>query len=212
MTDDLIARLSADLRPVSPRALQRKLLLALLIGLVLTIALTFSVLDLRPDIKLALSASIFWIKFGYTLGLGLVGTWAVERLSRPGSSARWPTILAAVIVIVVASLAMVGYQHAPLDARAAMVWGTSAMVCPFLIAGLSIPVLAAILLAMRQLAPTRLELAGAAAGLMAGGLGAWVYSFHCPESGLPFLAIWYSLGIIVEMGLGALLGRFILRW
>jgi cytochrome oxidase assembly protein ShyY1 len=37
-------------------------------------------------------------------------------------------------------------------------------------------------------------------------------SFHCPEAGLPFLAIWYSLGIAAAATVGALLGKTLLRW
>ena len=55
-------------------------------------------------------------------------------------------------------------------------------------------------------------LAGLSAGLMAGALGAWVYSFHCTESGMPFLALWYSLGIAAVMLVGAIAGRLLLRW
>jgi hypothetical protein len=66
--------------------------------------------------------------------------------------------------------------------------------------------------ALRQLAPTRLTLAGALAGLFAGGAGAFVYAFHCPETAAPFVALWYSAGILLTAGLGALLGPRLLRW
>ena len=64
-------------------------------------------------------------------------------------------------------------------------------------------------------APRRANQAGlgrAAVGLAAGALGAWVYSFHCTEGGLPFLALWYSLGIAAVTAAGALAGRVLLRW
>ena len=44
-----------------------------------------------------------------------------------------------------------------------------------------LPVFVATLWAMKGLAPTRLALAGAAAGLLAGAVGAVVYTLHCPE-------------------------------
>ena len=65
---------------------------------------------------------------------------------------------------------------------------------------------------MRRLAPTSLTAAGFAAGLLAGGAGAWVYAFHCTESGLPFITLWYSAGILATALLGALIGRWLLRW
>jgi hypothetical protein len=66
--------------------------------------------------------------------------------------------------------------------------------------------------AMRELAPTRLRLAGAGTGLLAGSLGALVYSLHCPESAAPFIAFWYLLGMLIPTALGALLGPRLLRW
>jgi hypothetical protein len=65
---------------------------------------------------------------------------------------------------------------------------------------------------MRGLAPTRLRLAGAGVGLLAGAAGAFVYAFHCPELAAPFLGMWYLLGMAIPTALGALLGPRALRW
>lgn len=60
--------------------------------------------------------------------------------------------------------------------------------------------------------PTRLALAGAAAGLLAGTVGIAVYALYCPEMDAPFLAIWYVLGMSVPVAAGALAGPLLLRW
>ena len=73
-------------------------------------------------------------------------------------------------------------------------------------------VLLAGILALRRMAPTRPALAGLAAGIMAGGTGAWIYSFACDEPGMMFLALWYTLAILVVGSVGSLLGRLLLRW
>ncbi len=57
-----------------------------------------------------------------------------------------------------------------------------------------------------------MTLAGAVAGVLAGAIGTFVYAFHCNESAMPFVAIWYTLGIAAVGVLGALLGRVTLRW
>jgi hypothetical protein len=62
------------------------------------------------------------------------------------------------------------------------------------------------------MAPTRLGLSGAASGLLAGAMGAAVYALHCPEMEPVFLGAWYLLGMLVPAGLGALVGRWMLRW
>ena len=65
---------------------------------------------------------------------------------------------------------------------------------------------------MKGLAPTRLALAGAAAGLLAGAIGALVYALHCPEMEAPFLGVWYVAGMLIPAAAGALLGPIVLRW
>jgi hypothetical protein len=54
--------------------------------------------------------------------------------------------------------------------------------------------------------------AGAAAGLLAGSAAATIYAFHCPESTPTFIAIWYTVGILLPALVGAALGRWLLRW
>ncbi len=63
-----------------------------------------------------------------------------------------------------------------------------------------------------MLAPTRPALAGAAAGLAAGALGAFIYAFHCDESAAAFVALWYTFGIVSVGAIGAVAGRVLLRW
>jgi hypothetical protein len=77
---------------------------------------------------------------------------------------------------------------------------------------LSMPALAASLWAVRGLAPTRPSLAGFAAGLLAGSVGAFGYSLSCPEASPAFVAVWYTLGIGLTGCLGAVLGPRVLRW
>ena len=93
-----------------------------------------------------------------------------------------------------------------------LIMGRSASVCPLVILLLALPIFAGLFWALRRLAPTRLTLAGAAAGLAAGGWAASIYAFHCTESTAPFIVIWYSLGLALAAGLGAFLGRWLLRW
>jgi hypothetical protein len=90
--------------------------------------------------------------------------------------------------------------------------GQTAAACPFLIALLSLPFLAAVLWILRELAPTRLAISGLAAGIAAGSSGALVYTLHCPELAPAFIAVWYVLGMLIPALAGALLGPRLLRW
>ncbi len=94
-------------------------------------------------------------------------------------------------------LAFVALADAAPAERAQLIWGNTWHSCPFNIALLSLPTFIASLWALKQLAPTRLRLAGGASGLAAGALGALVYGLHCPELATPFLGVWYVLGILI---------------
>jgi hypothetical protein len=96
--------------------------------------------------------------------------------------------------------------------RSASFFGDTWNSCPFLIAMLSAPVFVAVVWVMRGLAPTRLRLAGAAAGLLSGAIGTMVYSVHCPEMAAPFIGFWYLLGMLIPTAVGTLLGPRLLRW
>jgi hypothetical protein len=69
-----------------------------------------------------------------------------------------------------------------------------------------------LLLALRQGAPTRPGVAGAAAGLLAGGIAATFYAAHCTDDSPLFVATWYTLAIGALALLGAAVGQRFLRW
>lgn len=69
----------------------------------------------------------------------------------------------------------------------------------------------AIVKAVGGLAPTRLRLAGASAGLLAGATATVAYCLHCLEMGVPFWAVWYVLGMAIPTAAGALLGPKMIR-
>ena len=210
-TDDLLDLLSADLAPAPPGLVTRRLGLGVILGLAVTFLVLLLTLGLRPDLGAALGGAAFWIKFTYTLALAGLGLWLVERQSRAGADARRPARLLMIPVLLLALVAALQLGAPDADWRA-LVMGRSARVCSLLIAGLSLPIFACVFWAMRSLAPTRLTLAGTCGGLLAGSASAVLYCLHCPEVAAPFILVWYSLGILLATALGALLGRWVLRW
>ena len=211
-TDDLIAALSADLEPAQPRAVGGRLALGLGIGAVVSAAIMVLWLGVRADLMHAMMTGPFWMKFAYALSVAVLGFGLIDRLARPDGEGGvfGPLILAPLgVMIVLAAYQLVG---APDDQRMAMMMGGSSQVCAFNIVVLSIPVFAGLFWSLRALAPTRLTLAGAVAGTLAGAAGTVIYGFHCNESAAPFVAIWYTLGIAAVGLLGAIFGRVLLRW
>lgn len=85
-------------------------------------------------------------------------------------------------------------------------------ICPWLLLILAAPIFIGLLWSFRRLAPTRLRAAGAAAGFAAGAWAATLYCLHCPEVSAIFVLTWYTLGMLLAAGVGALLGPRVLRW
>lgn len=210
-TDELIAQLSDGLEPVKSGAVGRLLAGAVLLGIAGSIVVMLGVLGLRYDFATAITSFGMWTKLVYTFAIAAFGFWLVERAGRPGAEMTRPLLLLALPLLAIALLSVL-QMSAPHADMPGLVLGHSSRVCAPFVLMTALPTLAATFWALKRLAPTRLTLAGAGAGLFAGGAGAFVYSFHCTEGAAPFIAIWYTLGIVVTMLLGALLGPRLLRW
>ena len=211
-TDDLIDRLSRDTPPSPRRMAARRLALGLGLGVLAAAVVMPLWLGVRPDLVAASASAPFWIKFAYTLAIAGSMFWLLERLGRPGARTIVQALTSLAPPALLLVLAVIQLALAEVGERPHLMMGASSDVCPWRIVALALPVLAGTLWALRGLAPTRLTLTGAVAGLCAGGAGAFVYAFHCDESAMPFVALWYSFGILVCGAIGALLGRRLLRW
>ena len=211
-TDELIGLLARDAAPVKSSALPRRLTVLALAGAVVAFVMMVPAIGFRPDLPAALADPSFWMKAAYTFGLSAAGFLLAERLSRPGGNGRPGWIIAGVCSAAIAVLAIVQLTTMPPAGMPSAILGGSWDSCPWLIFGLALPGLAAILWAMCGFAPTRTALAGAAAGLLAGGVSATVYGLHCDENAAAFVAVWYSLGIGMTAVAGAILGPRVLRW
>lgn len=210
-TDELIAQLSSGLEPVKSGAVARLLAGAVLLGILGSIVVMLGVLGLRYDFATAITSFGMWTKLIYTFAIATFGFWLVERAGRPGAEMTRPLLLLALPLLAIALLSVL-QMSAPRADMPGLVLGHSSRVCAPLVLMTALPTLAATFWALKRLAPTQLRLAGAGAGLFAGGAGAFVYSFHCTEGAAPFIAIWYTLGILATTALGALLGPRLLRW
>ena len=212
-TDDLIDLLAKDTAPPPGGGVPRRLAMACGLAAAGALALLLAWLGLRPDLHLAMRTGPFWMKAGYTLWIAATGFAMTAAVARPGGApGRSARIALATGVVVIAGLAVIDMVLTPAADRHAAWMGHSAMVCPWRILAISAPAFAASVWGMRSLAPTRLALAGAAAGVLAGGIGATVYGLYCQETAAMFVATWYTLGLAGCAGIGALLGPRLLRW
>lgn len=211
-TDELVEMLARGDVAVVPFRVERRFAIGIGLGLSVTMLLMAVTLGARDDLGAALNMPMFWVKLVFAASLAFASLLGVMRLSRPGAllghaPAAMVAPTAALWLLAIVTL----YSAAP-QQRAHLIMGDTWTVCPVLIAMLAVPVLVGALWASRGLAPTRLRLAGATAGLSSGAFATLVYSLHCPEMTAPFIATWYALGIAIPAVIGALLGPHLLRW
>lgn len=209
-TDDWIGLLARSAGPAPAPPVAARLLPVLAVGALAAAALALAVLGPIPAALFGTAAP--WLKLGYALALATAGTWGLWRLARPLPRWQGPAAVLALVVAAMGLLALASGWATPADQRLRGLWGHSWATCPVSVLGLSLPTLAGLLWALRGLAPTRLHLAGLAAGLVAGAVGAFGYAFACVETAPMFIALWYSLGIALAGALGAVLGPRCLRW
>ncbi|AEV24576.1 DUF1109 domain-containing protein [Azospira sp. APE16] len=211
-TEDLITMLAAGAGAVEAPSAAQRYALAIGWGAAGATLLMLALLQVRHDLGLALLLPMFWVKVGFVTCLAAGSLFAVLRLSRPGAKTNWvPAALGLPVLGMWAIAAFTLIEAEPME-RSNLFFGDTWKSCPLLIAMLSVPVFAAVLRSMKDLAPTRPRLAGFAAGLLAGAVAAVVYCLHCPELGAPFIGFWYLLGMLIPAAVGVLLGNSMLRW
>ncbi|OYY63646.1 DUF1109 domain-containing protein [Sphingomonas sp. 28-62-11] len=211
-TEDLIQSLSADTRAIPRHADRRRVLMGLLVGSLATLAVVVFGMGLRQDLPGAMMTMPFMMKWAYSISLGvlaLVATLHVARPDAPPLRTAWIVVLPVALLMLAAIAELATARD---DVWMALWMGSSWRECSMRVALLSLPIFAGLIWAFRQLAPTRLRTAGAAAGLAAGGCAATLYGLHCPEVSATFVVTWYTLGMVLSAAVGALLGPRLLRW
>jgi len=211
-TDDLISMLAAGEPAMDRLAMAKRFALALLVGGVAAVVLMALYFGVRPDLAEVARTPVFWAKLALPGSLALGSLWLSTRLARPGveGGAAWASLCLPIIVVWLAAIAAL--WQAPTEARMPMLLGISWKECPFNIAMLSVPGFISVFWALRGLAPTRLRLAGAGGGLLAGSTATLAYCLHCPEIEVPFWGVWYLSGMLLPALFGAIVGPYLLRW
>jgi hypothetical protein len=210
-TDDLVHALAAD-QHAAQTSIERKFALAVAVGFAFSAAAFWLTLGPRTDIAAAAVTGRFDLKIVQALLLAATAAALVLRLARPGAGTALQTAMLAGVPVLLAIAVIAELLIVPAAQWQANLVGTNWRICLTAIPLLSLPLLMALLLALRHGAPTSRGAAGAAAGLVAGGLAAALYATHCTDDSPLFVATWYSIAIGAVAVLGAVLGRRLLRW
>lgn len=209
-TDELIRVLATGAGPAPSGVVPARIGIALGLGVLASTLGCLATLGLNPALP-AMGAALL-VKLAYVLGVLAAAAWWLGRTARPAAHWHRAAGLLALLVGAMALWSALVVGKAPPEARAPLLLGSSWQSCPWRVAALSLPALAAAVWALRGLAPTRPRLAGFVAGLVAGAAGALGYALFCQELSPAFVLIWYSLGMLAPAAVGAWLGPRVLRW
>jgi hypothetical protein len=211
-TDELIRMLSTNLEPVRGRELRNLVTAALAGGAIVAFCLMLAIFGAPVD---ALGGEHFALKMlalAFTLGLVGAGANLLVRFARPVDPGRNSLVPIVLLFLAMLFAGVVALLLAHPAGWSGMIFGPQWAACLICIPLFAIAPFAALVWALRKGAPTRLEWAGAVAGLVAGALAAAIFALHHPGGSVPFIVLWYG-GPIVLCGLaGAILGPRLLRW
>jgi hypothetical protein len=202
-TDDLIHSLSGDAGESGDVAsLRRFMLIALFLSFAAATLLVWAVFGFRDDFAIMARGEPFLFKASGAVTLAAGAFLLARRATVPASG---PLSVFLLIPGLLPFLLFALLDPAGGD-------NVSAAWCSADIGLLSLPAMWLILAAMKKGAPTNPAKAGAVAGLLAGSLAAAAHALACHnDRGLSVL-MWYGLAIIVLSGVGAMIGRRVLRW
>lgn len=211
-TDRFITLLAADAQP--PNGPAARLARALPGALALSLLALVLLWRLRPDLGAALASPALY-KTALPLALGVAALRLAPALARPEIAPRTGVaplaLLLAPLLIGPPGLLLYAQTGAGAALRAALET-PDLYTCLVSVPALSALPLAGALWSLRAGAPQRPALAGAVAGLAAGGAGLAIYSLHCAHDGLGYVVPAYGTALGLVTLAGAAIGARLLRW
>lgn len=214
-TDELLDFLSNDNVEVKPMP---SFSIAMLWGLAASVLALFLVptvtsFGIRPGYFEALTQGSVAFKQLLPLGLALLLLPVARVMIYPETDLNtsiikriWPYLLAAICLF---GIGFIGEGH---ETRSMAIRGKSAPYCLTLVPVFAMPIYFSIMSYVRKGAPANAMRAGLWAGLFAGAVGCFVYAFTCVDDNPMFWTWAYSSGIAISGAMGAVIGKFALRW
>lgn len=210
-TEDLIHAIAAD-AATPPKRLAPAVWIALAVSAAAAWIVAWAMLGPRPPVDPAFAAVRFPLKFVLTGAFGAAAAALAMRLAKPGAAVGPARAALLMAFALLATSVLVELFVTPSDLWSTRLVGRNWLVCLIHVPLLSAIPLGVILLAMRRGAPGSPTRLGAAAGMLAGAVGATLYASHCPDDSPLFVAAWYTLSVGFVALVGAAIGSRLLRW
>lgn len=208
-TDQIITLLVQDQRY---KPMRIRILSTFAIGLIISELYFTLFLGMRSDFNQAIFDPHVLFKFFFTASIFILALPLAYQASHPAASIS----LRRLSVLIPPFFLCLGLAY-HLSTSPASGW-LAGMIGHYPLACLiNIPLLAAgpfmaLILYLRNGAPSQPMLSGAMAGISSGGLGAFIYAFHCPDDSVLFIGLWYGIALAGLTLLGAFIGQHWLRW
>jgi hypothetical protein len=207
-TDDLINALTEDASRPAP--LWRTTAFPVTVGIAIALVALLTIVGLRVNLLAAAQTWQFQFKMAVFMSMALVTAADFWRLMRPGA---WQVPVGVVLAaIILAASAVYALTIVPAERWQAHLYSGNLLACMMSIPLLATAPLIAAFIAMRSGAPASPTVAGLAAGGFAACISAALYATHCPADTPIFYAVWYSLGGLSVMIVGAAIGPHLLKW
>lgn len=210
-TEDLIKALTADISAPA-MSMGRAWRVAMLAAITFAAMVFFAMIGPRPDIAAAAETVRFLLKPAVTIALAVSAFVALSALARPVAASGGAIVILAAAPLLLLAAVVTEMAVVPSGQWSARLVGSNAIVCLTYIPLIGLGPLAAFLFVLRHGAPARPALAGAVAGLLAGGIAATFYAMHCTDDSPLFVVTWYTIAVAGLAILGAFAAPRIARW
>lgn len=209
-TNELISLLVEDTASIRP--ISYDLLIAALAGCVAPALILLVGIHLKQNLIDSLGSQDFIFKMFFNLSLASIGMIFISKVARPDFPAKSTIFAITFSAFLLFCGGVFGLLTTPEYDWYSTWLGHTALECVISIPAMALVPFALIFIVLRRGAPAKPGVAGAIAGLAAGGLAGSFYSLHCPEDSPLFVITWYPIGISFMIATGALLGTKKLRW
>lgn len=195
-TDDLIAGLVDELKPVARLRQGRGMAIALgallagTAGMIAAYGVRADLLAGQPDAMLLLSSGLFLV-------LALASSWAVIDMARPAVGIHregwgWTALMAAVLPLAALAAIVSAWMHGQPSGL-----DSDGINCMRFGLGWSLLTFAVLVLWLRRGAPMRPGRAGLLTGVAAGSAGIFAVSLFCLHNDLVHIGVWHGLTIVI---------------